>query len=100
MVNNKKKNGDLYWEQASISPIRDERGNITHYIAIKEDITDKKRMQEELLIAKEKAEESDKMKSEFLSQMSHEIRTPLNVILSYNSFLKDELSETLNEAIL
>lgn len=96
---NKKKNGDLYWEQASISPIRDERGNITHYIAIKEDITDKKRMQEELLFAKEKAEESDKMKSEFLSQMSHEIRTPLNVILSYNSFLKEELSETLNEDI-
>jgi PAS domain S-box-containing protein len=96
---NKKKSGDLYWEQASISPIRDDRGNITHYIAIKEDITDKKRMQEELLVAKEKAEESDRMKSEFLSQMSHEIRTPLNVILSYNSFLKEELSETINEDI-
>ena len=97
--NNKKKNGELYWEQASISPIRDEKVNITHYIAIKEDITDKKKMQHELLVAKEKAEESDRMKSEFLSQMSHEIRTPLNIILSYNSFLKDELSETVNEDI-
>ncbi len=96
---NKKKNGELYWEHASISPIRDEKGIITHYIAIKEDITDRKRMQQELIIAKEKAEESDKMKSEFLSQMSHEIRTPLNVILSYNSFLKDELSSSLNEDI-
>ncbi|HEY6906092.1 MAG TPA: PAS domain S-box protein, partial [Ignavibacteriaceae bacterium] len=96
---NKKKSGELYWEQASISPIRDDRGVITHYIAIKEDITDKKRMQQELLIAKEKAEESDKKKSEFLSQMSHEIRTPLNVILSYNSFLKDELSELIDEDI-
>ena len=96
---NRKKNGELYWEQASISPVRDEKGIITHYIAIKEDITEKKRMQQELLVAKEKAEESDKMKSEFLSQMSHEIRTPLNVILSYNSFLKDELSETINEDI-
>ncbi len=96
---NKKKNGELYWEQASISPVRDEKGKITHYIAIKEDITYKKQMQQELLLAKEKAEESDRMKSEFLSQMSHEIRTPLNVILSYNSFLKDEFSETLNEDI-
>jgi PAS domain S-box-containing protein len=96
---NKKKNGELYWEQASISPIRDEEGYITHYIAIKEDITDKKWMQQELLIAKEKAEESARMKSEFLSQMSHEIRTPLNVILSYNSFLQDELSGTINEDI-
>ncbi len=96
---NKKKNGEFYWEQASISPLRDDKGIITHYIAIKEDITEKKQMQQELLIAKEKAEESDKMKSEFLSQMSHEIRTPLNVILSYNSFLKDELSETINEDI-
>ena len=96
---NKKKNGELYWEHASISPIRDEKGTITHYIAIKEDITNRKKMQQELVVAKEKAEESDKMKSEFLSQMSHEIRTPLNVILSYNSFLKDELSSSLNEDI-
>ncbi len=96
---NKKKNGELYWEQASISPIRDDKGNITHFIAIKEDITDKKKMQEELLVAKEKAEESDRMKSEFLSQMSHEIRTPLNVILSYNSFLQEELTGKISEDI-
>jgi PAS domain S-box-containing protein len=61
------------------------------------DITERKIMENELIKSKEKAEESDKLKSEFLSHMSHEIRTPLNVILSYNSFLKDELSETLNE---
>ncbi len=96
---NKKKNGELYWEQASISPVRDDKGNITHYISIKEDITDKKKMQQDLLIAKEKAEESDKLKSEFLSHMSHEIRTPLNVILSYNAFLRDELAGSLNDDI-
>jgi PAS domain S-box-containing protein len=61
------------------------------------DITERKIMEDELIKSKEKAEESDKLKSEFLSQMSHEIRTPLNVILSYNSFLKDELINHLNE---
>jgi PAS domain S-box-containing protein len=39
---NKKKNGDHYWEQANISPIRDERGEITHFVAVKEDITERK----------------------------------------------------------
>ena len=61
------------------------------------DITDRKIMEEQLIKAKEKAEESDKLKSEFLAQMSHEIRTPLNVILSYNSFLREELVNYLDE---
>jgi len=61
------------------------------------DITDRKNMEIELVKAKEKAEESDKLKSEFLAQMSHEIRTPLNIILGYNSILKDELQNYLNE---
>jgi len=61
------------------------------------DITERKIMEDQLIKAKEKAEESDKLKSEFLAQMSHEIRTPLNVILSYNSFLKDELTIYLDE---
>ena len=94
---NMKKDGTLYWESASISAIRNNTGQMTHFLAIKEDITEKKIIEEELIKAKERAEESDKLKSEFLAQMSHEIRTPLNVILSYNSFLKDELADHLDE---
>lgn len=45
---NKKKNGDLYWEDAAIGPIKDVEGSITHFIAIKEDITEKKRINKEL----------------------------------------------------
>ena len=45
---NKKKNGELYWEQASISPIFDEDGAISHFVAVKEDITAKKQMVENL----------------------------------------------------
>ena len=47
---NRKKNGELYWENASISPMIDEKGNTTHYICVKEDITERKRA-EELLVA-------------------------------------------------
>ncbi len=96
---NKKKNGELYWESASICPIIDARGKITHYLAIKEDITEKKEVEKELILAKEKAEESDRLKSEFLAQMSHEIRSPINVILSYNSFLKEELEDKLDSSL-
>ncbi len=96
---NKKKSGELYWESVSISPIRNDLGNITHFIAIKEDITGKKKIENELISAKEKAEESDRLKSEFLAQMSHEIRTPLNVILSYNSLLKEELEGKIDDEL-
>ncbi|MGM0566363.1 MAG: PAS domain S-box protein [Bacteroidota bacterium] len=85
----KKKNGELYWEQAEISPIIDENGEITHFVGIKEDITEKKKVFEDLKAAKEKAEESDRLKTAFLANMSHEIRTPMNGILGFADILKD-----------
>jgi PAS domain S-box-containing protein len=86
---NKRKDGTLYWEASAISPIIDAQGHTTHYIAIKEDITDHKRIEEELIKAKERAEESDRLKSAFLANMSHEIRTPMNGILGFAELLKE-----------
>lgn len=86
---NKKKNGELFWELASISPILNKEGEITHYLAVKEDITERKQILEDLIIAKEQAEQSDKLKSAFLANMSHEIRTPMNGILGFTELLKE-----------
>lgn len=86
---NKKKNGELFWELASISPIFDTAGTVTHFLAVKEDITSRKQTEEELLNAKEKAEENDRLKTEFLHNMSHEIRTPMNGIMGFSSLLED-----------
>lgn len=94
---NKKKSGELYWESALISPLKDKKGEITHLIGIKEDITEKKNLVQELLIAKENAEKSDRLKSEFLAQMSHEIRTPVNSILSFSSLLEEEVYDSVGE---
>lgn len=85
---NKKKNGELYWESATVSPIFSKTGEITHFLAIKEDTTERHRLNEELLKAKEKAEESDRLKSAFLANISHEIRTPMNGILGFSELLK------------
>lgn len=88
-LHNRKKNGELYWESVSISPIINENGEIINYIAIKEDITIQKDLLNELIVSKEKAEESDRLKSAFLANMSHEIRTPLNGILGFTELLID-----------
>ena len=97
---NKRKNGDIYWENAVISPIENDSGQITHFVAIKEDITEKKKMIEELISSKEKAEVSEKIKTEFLAQMSHEIRSPLNVILSFVGLFKENIDEITSADIM
>ena len=88
---NKKKNGELYWESALISPLVNKDGKILHFVAVKEDITEKRKMIEELIAAKEKAEEMNRLKSNFLANMSHELRTPLNGILGYSEILMSQL---------
>jgi len=96
---NRKKNGELYWESAVISAIIDKRGNISHFVEAKEDITEKKKIIADLKMSKEKAEESDRLKSAFLANMSHEIRTPLNAILGFSGMIAedDELTKEVKE---
>ncbi|MBS3945623.1 MAG: hypothetical protein KGZ42_09010, partial [Melioribacter sp.] len=85
------------WESAVVSPIINNQGTISHFIAIKEDITEKKKILEELVRAKEEAEKSDKLKSEFLAQMSHEIRTPIHIVTSSLAFIKEGIKNKIDE---
>ncbi len=84
---NRTKKNELYWESVIISPIKNQEGKITNFIVLSENISDRKKMEKDLIAAKEKAEESDRLKSAFLANMSHEIRTPLNSILGFSDLL-------------
>lgn len=78
---NKRKNGEIYPQIKATSVVYDQNGEISHYVSVFSDFTDRKRYEDDLKKARKKALESAEAKSEFLANMSHEIRTPMNGIL-------------------
>jgi len=81
----RRRDGSIFDIEASVKYQPAEGGR---FVAFMHDITDRKKKEQELIKAKEKAEESDRLKSAFLANMSHEIRTPMNGILGFAELLK------------
>ncbi len=83
---NVKKNGDLYWESASISPILDEQNRITHYVAVKEDITERRQLEQ--------------MRDDLIHTMVHDLRNPLSGILIALQLLETKAGALLSGRML
>lgn len=99
---NKKRSGELYYEDATIAPVFDEQGKIVNFVAVKADVTDRilaekdlRHKNDELALAKEAAEAANRAKSDFLANMSHELRTPLNAIIGFTDIMINGLTGPL-----
>jgi len=90
-----------FWMEKNKIPIRDERGVITMIMGIFRDVSDLMNIENELKEARDRAEESDRLKTSFLANMSHEIRTPMNGIIGFANLLRDPgLSEEKKDQFL
>jgi PAS domain S-box-containing protein len=79
----------VVWAHLTVSVVRDDRGVLRHFIAQIEDITQKKRLEQELRTARDDALKVAQSKADFLANMSHEIRTPMNGVLGMAQLLSD-----------
>ncbi len=77
--------------------VRDSGGKILYFDGILEDITERKRMEQELIEKTGEVERANQLKSEFLANMSHELRTPLNVIIGFSELMVDKVPGKINE---
>jgi signal transduction histidine kinase/ActR/RegA family two-component response regulator len=91
-----RKNGTTYDEEQTVTPVLDHEGNITHFIAIKNDVSERKKFEQSLIAAKESVEAADKLKDAFIGNISHGIRTPLYIMIGYLNHISSELKSSLS----
>ena len=94
---NRRKNGELYWEQASISPVRDESGRITHFLAVKQDITDRKRAETQRNALQDQLAQAQKLEAvgRLAAGIAHEINTPIQFVGDNTRFVRDAFADLL-----
>jgi PAS domain S-box-containing protein len=91
-----RKDGEEFYSQEVVAPLKDAQGNITHNVFTCRDISvqlEQEAKIQSVIIEKQSAEQASREKSSFLANMSHELRTPLNAIIGYSEILQEEFAE-------
>ena len=96
-LHNKKKSGESYWAQVSISPIKNMDGITTHYLGVQEDITEKKKAQSALQNYAKELERSNEELQQFAYVASHDLQEPLRMITSYLTLLENRYKDKLDD---
>lgn len=89
-IEDRSKDGTIFWSNATISPLRSKDGDITHYFSSHENIDDRKEAEAQMKQAKEQAVIANRAKSDLMANMSHELRTPLNAIIGFSATMQGE----------
>jgi two-component system, NtrC family, sensor kinase len=92
---NRKKNGTLFWESVVVAPLKDSDGKISHYLSVKEDITERKRAEAERSLMELHLRQAQKLESigQLAAGIAHEINTPMQYVGDNIRFLRDAFGE-------